>query len=150
MTASLVLLSHSHLFTQVFGNILQEKGEEPGADFQELVSDAFLKVDQELAEALQQGRSSGCTAIMAYLRKEGDKVKILKASRFSLANVMTQSALVTHLMYCHILSFHNDRECFTRGMSAMREQCYATRKRPFGSPMTTRVATVERRKESWM
>lgn len=43
-------------------------------DFQELVSDAFLSVDQQLAEALQQGRSSGCTAIMAYIRKEGDKV----------------------------------------------------------------------------
>ena len=53
---------------------MEEKADQPDVDFQELVNDAFLAVDQQLAEALQQGRSSGCTAIMAYIRKEGDKV----------------------------------------------------------------------------
>ncbi|KAI8352220.1 phosphatase 2C-like domain-containing protein [Mortierella sp. GBAus27b] len=60
-------------FHEVFSRILEEKGDAPEVDFQELVSDAFLTVDKKLAEALQQGRSSGCTAVMAYIRKEGDK-----------------------------------------------------------------------------
>lgn len=45
-------------------------------DVQELVNDAFLAVDEQLAVALQQGRASGCTAIMAYIRKEGNDVRI--------------------------------------------------------------------------
>jgi len=49
----------------------------PETDFQDIVNEAFLEADQQLAEALKQGRSSGCTAIVAYIRKEGDKVNLL-------------------------------------------------------------------------
>ena len=47
----------------------------PETDFQDIVNEAFLEADQQLAEVLKQGRSSGCTAIVAYIRKEGDKVR---------------------------------------------------------------------------
>ncbi|KAI9231688.1 MAG: phosphatase 2C-like domain-containing protein [Podila humilis] len=55
--------------------ILEERGSDQDVDVQELVNDAFLAVDEQLAVALQQGRASGCTAIMAYIRKEGNAVR---------------------------------------------------------------------------
>lgn len=58
------------------GRILEERGSDQDVDVQELVNDAFLAVDEQLAVALQQGRASGCTAIMAYIRKEGNAVRI--------------------------------------------------------------------------
>ncbi|KAG0331933.1 Protein phosphatase 2C 1, partial [Podila humilis] len=59
-------------FHEVLNAILEERGNEDDVDIQELVNNAFLTVDEQLAVALQQGRASGCTAIMAYMRKEGD------------------------------------------------------------------------------
>ncbi|KAK3811151.1 MAG: phosphatase 2C-like domain-containing protein [Benniella sp.] len=88
-------------FHEVFSRILEEKGEQPGADFQELISDAFLSVDQQLAEALQQGRSSGCTAIMAYIRKEDDKRVLYTGNVGDARAVLCHKGKAVRLSYDH-------------------------------------------------
>jgi hypothetical protein len=74
-------------------------------DFQELVNEAFLEVDRQLAEALQQGRSSGCTAIMAYIRKEGSKVLLGTQWAYGLDRVLS---FFFFFIFCYFWLFHDD------------------------------------------
>ncbi|KAF9199173.1 Protein phosphatase 2C 1 [Haplosporangium sp. Z 27] len=97
-------------FHEVFGRILEEKADQPGVDFQELVNDAFLAVDQQLAEALQQGRSSGCTVIMAYIRKEGDKRVLYTGNVGDARAVLCHKEKAVRLSYDHKGSDHNEAQ----------------------------------------
>ncbi|KAI7819486.1 phosphatase 2C-like domain-containing protein [Gamsiella multidivaricata] len=97
-------------FHEVFNRILDEKADQPGVDFQELVNDAFLAVDQELAEALQQGRSSGCTAIMAYIRKEGDKRVLYTGNVGDARAVLCHKNKAVRLSYDHKGSDHTEAQ----------------------------------------
>ncbi|KAF9942924.1 Protein phosphatase 2C 1 [Mortierella alpina] len=97
-------------FHEVFGRILEEKSEQPGVDFQELVNDAFLAVDQQLAEALQQGRSSGCTAIMAYIRKEGSKRVLYTGNVGDARAVLSHKERAVRLSYDHKGSDHTEAQ----------------------------------------
>ncbi|KAG0203559.1 Protein phosphatase 2C 1 [Mortierella sp. GBA30] len=97
-------------FHEVFGRILEEKSEQPGVDFQELVNDAFLAVDQQLAEALQQGRSSGCTAIMAYIRKEGNKRVLYTGNVGDARAVLCHKDRAVRLSYDHKGSDHTEAQ----------------------------------------
>ncbi|KAF9353132.1 Protein phosphatase 2C 1 [Mortierella sp. AD094] len=97
-------------FHEVFGRILEEKADQPGVDFQELVSDTFLAVDQQLAEALQQGRSSGCTAIMAYIRKEGDKRVLYTGNVGDARAVLCHKEKAVRLSYDHKGSDHTEAQ----------------------------------------
>ncbi|KAF9178950.1 Protein phosphatase 2C 1 [Haplosporangium sp. Z 767] len=97
-------------FHEVFGLILEEKAEQPGVDFQELVNDAFLAVDQQLAEALQHGRSSGCTAIMAYIRKEGDKRVLYTGNVGDARAVLCHKERAVRLSYDHKGSDHTEAQ----------------------------------------
>ncbi|KAF9945988.1 Protein phosphatase 2C 1 [Mortierella alpina] len=97
-------------FHEVFGRILEEKSEQPGVDYQELVNDAFLAVDQQLAEALQQGRSSGCTAIMAYIRKEGNKRVLYTGNVGDARAVLSHKERAVRLSYDHKGSDHTEAQ----------------------------------------
>ncbi|KAF9402086.1 Protein phosphatase 2C 1 [Mortierella sp. AD011] len=97
-------------FHEVFGRILEEKADQPGVDFQELVSDTFLAVDQQLAEALQQGRSSGCTAIVAYIRKEGDKRVLYTGNVGDARAVLCHKEKAVRLSYDHKGSDHTEAQ----------------------------------------
>jgi hypothetical protein len=85
------------------GRILEERGSEQDVDIQELVNDAFLAVDEQLAVALQQGRASGCTAIMAYMRKEGNAVKIMLCSCRLIIRAYVQ--VLAHTYQLSIISY---------------------------------------------
>ncbi|KAF9281672.1 Protein phosphatase 2C 1 [Linnemannia elongata] len=97
-------------FHEVFGRILEEKSEQPGVDFQELVNEAFLEVDRQLAEALQQGRSSGCTAIMAYIRKEGNKRVLYTGNVGDARAVLSHKERAVRLSYDHKGSDHTEAQ----------------------------------------
>ncbi|KAF9169809.1 Protein phosphatase 2C 1 [Mortierella sp. AD011] len=97
-------------FHEVFGRILKEKADQPGVDFQELVNDTFLSVDQQLAEVLQQGRSSGCTAIMAYIRKEGDKRVLYTGNVGDARAVLCHKDKAVRLSYDHKGSDHTEAQ----------------------------------------
>ncbi|KAG0317797.1 Protein phosphatase 2C 1 [Dissophora globulifera] len=97
-------------FHEVFNRILEEKSEQPGVDFQELVNEAFLAVDQQLAETLQQGRSSGCTVIMAYLRKEGDKRVLYTGNVGDARAVLCHKEKGVRLSYDHKGSDHTEAQ----------------------------------------
>ncbi|KAF9910001.1 Protein phosphatase 2C 1 [Linnemannia zychae] len=97
-------------FHEVFGRILEEKAEQEGVDFQELVNEAFLEVDRQLAEALQQGRSSGCTAIMAYIRKEGNKRVLYTGNVGDARAVLSHKERAVRLSYDHKGSDHTEAQ----------------------------------------
>ncbi|KAG0360167.1 Protein phosphatase 2C 1 [Mortierella sp. AD032] len=97
-------------FHEVFGCILEEKSEQTGVDFQELVNEAFLEVDRQLAEALQQGRSSGCTAIMAYIRKEGNKRVLYTGNVGDARAVLSHKERAVRLSYDHKGSDHTEAQ----------------------------------------
>ncbi|KAF8938425.1 Protein phosphatase 2C 1 [Haplosporangium gracile] len=97
-------------FHEVFGRILEEKSEQAGVDFQELVNEAFLEVDRQLAEALQQGRSSGCTAIMAYIRKEDNKRVLYTGNVGDARAVLSHKDRAVRLSYDHKGSDHTEAQ----------------------------------------
>ncbi|KAI1319365.1 Protein phosphatase 2C 1 [Mortierella claussenii] len=97
-------------FHEVFGRILEEKADQPNVDFQELVNETFLAVDQQLAEALQQGRSSGCTVIMAYIRKEGDKRVLYTGNVGDARAVLCHKEKAVRLSYDHKGSDHTEAQ----------------------------------------
>ncbi|KAG0338690.1 Protein phosphatase 2C 1 [Podila horticola] len=88
-------------FHEVLGRILEERGSEQDVDVQELVNDAFLAVDEQLAVALQQGRASGCTAIMAYLRKEGNARVLYTGNVGDARAVLCHKGKAVRLSYDH-------------------------------------------------
>ncbi|KAG0286700.1 Protein phosphatase 2C 1 [Linnemannia gamsii] len=97
-------------FHEVFGRILEEKAEQANVDFQELVNETFLEVDRQLAEALQQGRSSGCTAIMAYIRKEGNKRVLYTGNVGDARAVLSHKERAVRLSYDHKGSDHTEAQ----------------------------------------
>ncbi|KAG0083189.1 Protein phosphatase 2C 1 [Podila epicladia] len=88
-------------FHEVLGRILEERGSEQDVDVQELVNDAFLAVDEQLAVALQQGRASGCTAIMAYIRKEGNDRVLYTGNVGDARAVLCHKGKAVRLSYDH-------------------------------------------------
>ncbi|KAG0013864.1 Protein phosphatase 2C 1 [Podila clonocystis] len=88
-------------FHEVLGRILEERGGEQDVDVQELVNDAFLAVDEQLAVALQQGRASGCTAIMAYIRKEGNARVLYTGNVGDARAVLCHKGKAVRLSYDH-------------------------------------------------
>ncbi|KAF9305201.1 Protein phosphatase 2C 1 [Mortierella antarctica] len=88
-------------FHEVLGRILEERGDEQDVDVQELVNDAFLAVDEQLAVALQQGRASGCTAIMAYIRKEGNDRVLYTGNVGDARAVLCHKGKAVRLSYDH-------------------------------------------------
>ncbi|GJJ72866.1 protein phosphatase PTC1 [Entomortierella parvispora] len=97
-------------FHEVLGSILEEKGDLPETDFQDIVNEAFLEADQQLAEALKQGRSSGCTAIVAYIRKEGDKRVLYTGNVGDARAVLCHGNKAIRLSYDHKGSDHTEAQ----------------------------------------
>ncbi|KAG0043867.1 Protein phosphatase 2C 1 [Gryganskiella cystojenkinii] len=97
-------------FHEVLGRILEEKGELPETDFQDIVNEAFLEADQQLAEVLKQGRSSGCTAIVAYIRKEGDKRVLYTGNVGDARAVLCHGSKAIRLSYDHKGSDHTEAQ----------------------------------------
>ncbi|KAG0268987.1 cholesterol esterase [Actinomortierella ambigua] len=95
-------------FHEVFGEILEERGNDENADIQALVNEAFLTVDQKLIEMQTQGRSSGCTAIMAYIRKEGDKRVLYTGNVGDARAVLCHKGKAVRLSYDHKGSDHTE------------------------------------------
>ncbi|KAG0239661.1 Protein phosphatase 2C 1 [Actinomortierella wolfii] len=97
-------------FHEVLGDILEEQGRDENADIQALVNEAFLTVDQKLIEVQKEGRSSGCTAIMAYIRKEGDKRVLYTGNVGDARAVLCHKGKAVRLSYDHKGSDHTEAQ----------------------------------------